>query len=88
MRLYMLILILFVLIPAPQSLAQQKVTRETKLTEKTYPIILKVLQKLPVETHWKEIPWRPNFTDAIEDAQKEDKPILLWAMNGHPCGMT
>ena len=50
--------------------------------------ILEALRELPVETHWKEIPWRPNFGEAIEDARKEDKPILLWVMNGHPCGMT
>ena len=88
MRLYMFILILFVLLPASPALAQQKVTGKTKLTEKTYPAILKILRKPPVETHWNEIPWRPNFTEAIGDARKEDKPILLWIMNGHPCGMT
>ena len=64
------------------------IDRKTKLTEKTYPAILKALQELPVETHWKEIPWRPNLGEAIEEARKEDKPILLWIMNGHPCGMT
>ena len=88
MRPYVLIPILFVLIPTPPALAQQEITRKTELTEKTYPAILKALQKLPVETHWKEIPWRPNFGEAITDARKEDKPILLWVMNGHPCGMT
>ena len=88
MRRYVPISILFILIPLPAALAQQEITRHTELTEKSYPAILKVLQQLPVETHWKEIPWRPNFTEAIEDARKEDKPILLWVMNGHPCGMT
>ena len=88
MRPYVLISILFFLISTPPALARQEITRKTALTEKTYPAILKALQKLPVETHWKEIPWRPNFSEAIEDARKEDKPILLWMMNGHPCGMT
>ncbi len=88
MRRYALISILFFLIAAPPALAKRKITRKTTLTKKTYPAILKTLQKPPVETHWNEIPWRPNFTEAIGDARKEDKPILLWIMNGHPCGMT
>ena len=59
-----------------------------KLTEKSYPAILSSLVKLPVDTHWREVPWRPSFTEAIIEARKADKPILLWIMNGHPCGMT
>ena len=88
MRSYALVSILFFLIAASPALAKQKITRKTTLTEKTYPAILKTLQKPPVETYWNEIPWRPNFTEAIGDARREDKPILLWIMNGHPCGMT
>ena len=88
MRMYVIFSSLFFLISTPPALAQQEITRKTALTEKTYPAILKALQKLPVETHWKEIPWRPSFTEAIEVARREDKPILLWIMNGHPCGMT
>ena len=88
MRSYALVSILFFLIAASPALATLKITRKTTLTEKTYPAILKTLQKPPVETHWNEIPWRPNFTEAIGDARREDKPILLWIMNGHPCGMT
>jgi len=84
MRRFAITSILFVLISTSPVLAQPKTT----LTEETYPAILKILRKPPVETHWNEIPWRPNFTEAIEDARKEDKPILLWIMNGHPCGMT
>jgi hypothetical protein len=39
------------------------------------------------ESHWQKIPWRPNLGVTIDEARKEDKPILLWMMNGHPCGM-
>ena len=88
MRPYVSILILLVLIPTARALAQHGITRKTELTERTYLSILESLQEPPFETYWKEIPWRPNFTEAIEDARKEDKPILLWMMNGHPCGMT
>ena len=58
------------------------------LTEKTYSDIRESLLLESNESHWKQIPWRPDLGMAIEEARKEDKPILLWAMNGHPCGMT
>jgi hypothetical protein len=45
---------------------------------------------LPAEKDlaYKAIPWRASFWDAVVDAQAKDKPILLWAMNGHPLGCT
>ncbi|MCH7727822.1 MAG: hypothetical protein IH991_15280 [Planctomycetes bacterium] len=88
MRPLVLVSLLFLLISTSPALAQQEISLKTALTEKTYPAILKALRKLPVETYWKEIPWRPNFGEAIVDARAADKPILLWVMNGHPCGMT
>ena len=35
-----------------------------------------------------EIPWRESFYAAVNEAQETDRPILLWAMNGHPLGCT
>ena len=35
-----------------------------------------------------EIPWRESFFIAINEARQTDRPILLWAMNGHPLGCT
>ena len=84
MRYCTLISILFFLMSTPQASAQRKMT----LTQKTYPAILKTLQNPPVKTHWNEIPWHTSFTEAIGVAREEDKPVLLWIMNGHPCGMT
>ncbi len=40
------------------------------------------------ELAWREIPWRPAFWEAVVEAQEQDKPILLWAMNGHPLACT
>ncbi len=36
------------------------------------------------ELAYKRIPWRPSFWEAVIEAQQKDKPIMLWAMNGHP----
>ena len=40
------------------------------------------------EQGWRKIPWHANFWDAVIEAQAKDKPVLLWAMNGHPMGGT
>jgi len=37
---------------------------------------------------WLSIPWRTDLTQARTDAQKENKPIFMWIMNGHPLGCT
>lgn len=42
----------------------------------------------PEELAWRKIPWRPTFWDAVVEAHEKDKPILLWAMNGHPLACT
>ncbi len=38
------------------------------------------------ELRWKDVDWRVSLADGIRDAQAAKKPILLWAMNGHPLG--
>ena len=40
------------------------------------------------EESYLEIPWRESFYIAINEARETDRPILLWAMNGHPLGCT
>lgn len=71
--------------PAP---AQVKITLSTKLTASSYSNIRDAIQFRPPKELWTEIPWRPNLAEAIVEAREKDKPILLWMMNGHPCGMT
>jgi hypothetical protein len=38
------------------------------------------------EDRWLEIPWRTNIGEAIGEAQRAGKPVLLWVMNGNPLG--
>jgi hypothetical protein len=40
------------------------------------------------ETRWQEIPWRPALWEGVVEAQKQERPILMWAMNGHPLACT
>lgn len=40
------------------------------------------------ETKFEAIGWRGTFWSAVVEAQQKQKPILLWAMNGHPLACT
>jgi len=40
------------------------------------------------ELLWREIPWRDAFGIAVLEANAQERPVLLWAMNGHPLGCT
>jgi hypothetical protein len=40
------------------------------------------------EEEWRKIPWRTTYWQGVVDAQKADKPVFLFAMNGHPFGCT
>lgn len=40
------------------------------------------------ELAWRAIPWRAEFRAALIEADQLGKPVLLWAMNGHPLGQT
>lgn len=37
---------------------------------------------------WETIPWLPSFSAGLVSADREQRPLLLWLMNGHPLGCT
>ena len=37
---------------------------------------------------WRAIPWQAELRSALAEASRAQKPVLLWAMNGHPLGQT
>lgn len=47
-----------------------------------------LLEPTAQERAYEEIPWQPTFWGAVEQANEEQRPVLLWAMNGHPLGCT
>ncbi len=65
-----------------QALAQDALTDETFERWRDYVL------PAPDELLWLEIPWRPTFWRGVRAAHEQRKPILLWAMNGHPLGCT
>ena len=76
------------LVTSHGSASGQDSARNLELNEENYDKIRKALASPKEESGWREISWRPSLGEAIAEARKEQKPILLWAMNGHPCGMT
>ena len=40
------------------------------------------------DMRWLNIEWRSTLWQAAEEARTLRKPIVLWAMNGHPMGCT
>ena len=59
-----------------------------ELIEQTFAGLRDFIRPTPAELRWQEIPWRTTFWDAVQEAQATDKPILAWAMNGHPLACT
>jgi hypothetical protein len=42
----------------------------------------------PNERSYRNIAWRPSVLHGIADAQKNEKPLVVLLMNGHPLGCT
>ncbi len=40
------------------------------------------------ELAFEDCSWKPTFWEAVVEGQARAKPILLWAMNGHPMACT
>jgi hypothetical protein len=59
-----------------------------ELNDRTYTLWRDHIRPKPAELSWQKIPWRSTFWDAVLEAQRQEKPILLWAMNGHPLACT
>jgi hypothetical protein len=40
------------------------------------------------EDKWLQIPWHTNLMQARLEAQRLNRPLFLWVMNGNPMGCT
>ena len=54
-----------------------------ELTDAAYAKWRDYVLPTPKELAYLSIAWRPSFWEAVIEAQAKEKPILLWAMNGH-----
>tara|TARA_S200000501_G_scaffold339530_1_gene347237 strand:- start:2384 stop:2623 length:240 start_codon:yes stop_codon:yes gene_type:complete len=58
------------------------------LNKNTYGMWQEFIRPTKDELAWAEIPWRRTFYDGLVESDREQKPLLLWVMNGHPLGCT
>jgi len=58
------------------------------LDEKNFKSWVDFIRATPDELKWERLGWRPELGAAAVEAKALQRPILLWAMNGHPCGLT
>jgi hypothetical protein len=42
----------------------------------------------PSEGSYRSIAWRASVLHGVVDAQRQDKPVMIVLMNGHPLGCT
>lgn len=60
----------------------------TPIDADTAAAMLRFVRPRPEELSWQAIPWQTSIPAAIAIAERERKPVLLWAMNGNPLGLT
>ena len=59
-----------------------------ELSDNTFASWRDRIRPKAAERCFETVHWLPTFWDGVMTAQKENKPILLWAMNGHPLACT
>lgn len=68
--------------------AAAAIAQQCEPSEGSFPRWKQYLQQSPGEQRWQEISWHAVFWEGVRHARAQDKPILLWVMNGHPLGCT
>lgn len=59
-----------------------------ELTAENLDQWLEFLRPTDQELGWRKVRWHHSLSTAAAEARELQRPILLWAMNGHPCGET
>ena len=57
-------------------------------TESNFDEWRDVIRTKTSELAFEDCDWKPTFWEAVVQGQQQGKPILLWAMNGHPMACT
>jgi hypothetical protein len=58
------------------------------LTDDTLRKWIDVIRPTEADNKWERLEWRTELGAAVDEAKALQRPILLWAMNGHPLGCT
>jgi hypothetical protein len=56
------------------------------LTAETFAGLFEACRPKADQERWTEIPWIGELWEGRQKAAREQKPLFIWAMNGHPLG--
>ena len=59
-----------------------------QITESNFHEWMRFVEPSEDELGWRNLRWHRSLSEAASEARKLNRPVLLWAMNGHPCGET
>jgi hypothetical protein len=59
-----------------------------ELNDNTFNSLRDAIRPQEEELVFLKIGWHESFYSAVNEARETNRPILLWAMNGHPLGCT
>ena len=59
-----------------------------ELNDQSYRKWIDFVRPSAEESKWRQVGWRTALWPAVQEAKDLQRPLLLWTMNGHPCGHT
>lgn len=59
-----------------------------QLSDRNYLEWSRFIRPTANDLEWQKVRWHTELAVAAEEASRLQRPILLWTMNGHPCGET
>ncbi len=65
---------------------KEKTNSVPALTDETFEALFEACR--PQRERWTDIPWIGELWEGRQKAAREEKPLFIWAMNGHPLGCT
>ena len=65
-----------------------EITTKSPLSAANFNFWRSYINASDTELEWQTLPWKMSFHEGLKDGARLDKPVLLWAMNGHPLGCT
>lgn len=66
----------------------QRASTAGGLSDENYRQWLELIRPSEAELKWRKMRWHRSLSAAAVEARRLQRPLLLWTMNGHPCGET
>lgn len=83
-----LLLLALLSFPAAALAQQPEPIQAPAPTAENHARWLEFIEPDATEIAYRAIAWRSQFWPAVQEAKALGRPILFWAMNGHPLGCT